>query len=503
MSRMLNAARANVVLGPIGAVLAATTSVLVARWLGPDTYADYAMLLAVLAWLLLLGEAGCNFGLQRYLADAGQVHARRRLYDVLQWRRWGVVLVLVVAVSALGPVWAASLGLPSERWDRLTFGMVGVLAGVTLHAQLATSCLLAGFDHLRAMTTANVMTILRAAALGSVCVYFREPVALVAALLAAACIEAALLHVWAVRELHSERSPLPPGMANAAQRHGLVGLIDKITTAFTAAPFLLLVLAAFHGRAELAMFAVATDVLQRVLAVVFLPISNLVIPMLNDSRGDRERFVRQVERLGGLVTLVAAFAVAGLAAAIPAGFPLLFGAPYAGAVPIALMWLAPLFIEASIRMIWGHALLALDHRRWLLGFNVVAGISALLVVAAVAKADVLVAVAIVGTVRLAMAGGILVRAAHFGLLPAESRPLRVVAAAMVALTLSWLAQSAAADAPPLLRLSLGLGIFAATIAAALHLLPLLPKRSHEVLRQLAGRHGPLFLRLVPRYRAQG
>jgi hypothetical protein len=98
-----------------------------------------------------------------------------------------------------------------------------------------------------------------------------------------------------------------------------------------------------------------------------------------------------------------------------------------------------------------------------------------------------------------MAMVILARAAKLGLLPAASRPLRIVVAAIVALALSWLVQFSLMQTSPLVQLSAGLAMFAVTIAAAVHLLPLIPERSHEVLGQIAGRYAPVFVRLVPRY----
>ena len=170
MSLVVSAARANLVLGPIGFLLAVATSVLIARWLGPHTFADYATLLAVLWLLTLLGECGCNVGFQRYLAEAAGACARLRFYWVLQLRRWCVASALTVAVVVLGPVWAARAELPAALWGPVTFGLVGVLAGLTLHSQLAASGLLATFNHARAMTVANSMSVFRAAALG-VCLY--------------------------------------------------------------------------------------------------------------------------------------------------------------------------------------------------------------------------------------------------------------------------------------------------------------------------------------------
>ena len=499
---LVRVARANALLVPAGAVIGIATSVLIARWLGPETYADYATLLSILSWLLLLGESGCNTGLQRYFADVGKIHARRRFYDALQWRRWGLVFVLSLGLSLLGPIWAAHASLPLERWGPLTFGLIGILAGATLHAQLATSALFANFSHARAITLASVMMVLRAVSLGLVCIYFREPVALVVALLAVACVEAGFLHWIAIKQFSDERAKLPANIVNAAQRHGLVSLVDKISTAFTGGPFIILVLAAFHTRAELAVFAVASETLQKLLAIIFLPISNLVLPILNSSRDNPDRYVRQIERLGGAVTFMATISIGAIAAAIPSALPLLFGEAYAGAVPIALLWLAPLFIEAAVRMVWGASLLTLDQRSWLLVFNVVFGAVSLLAIFIFAHADLIVVVMVAGLIRIFGSGIVLMRAARCGLLPAESRPLRILAVTVAATVISWLGQSALPSAPHLWRLSAGMGIYIVIIAVALRFLPLFPDRMHEVLRSLAGPYGPQLARLIPRYWAQ-
>ena len=97
----------------------------------------------------------------------------------------------------------------------------------------------------------------------------------------------------------------------------------------------------------------------------------------------------------GSVPTFTCWSAAALAAAIPAGLPLLLGQSYAAAVPIALLWIAPLFIEAAIRMVWGQVLLAQDQRGWLVGFNLVTGAISLAVIAAVVRMDLIVAVAVI------------------------------------------------------------------------------------------------------------
>jgi O-antigen/teichoic acid export membrane protein len=499
MPLLVSAARANLVLAPMGFLLAVASSVLIARWLGPHTFADYATLLAVLWLLTLLAESGCNVGLQRYLAEAAGACARRRFYGALQLRRWCVVSALTAAAMVLGPVWAVRAQLPAALWGPVTFGLIGVLAGLTLHSQLAASGLLATFHHAWAMTVANSMSVFRAAALGAVCIYVTEPTALVVALLAVALTEASLLHWFVVQVFGQEQSPLPPGLANAAQRHGLVAIVDKCSTALTGSQFLLLVMAGYQERVELAVFAVAADSMQRALGIIYLPISNLVLPMLNDSRRDPARFIRQVERLGEVVIMVTAFAVAVLAAAIPAGLPLLFGDAYAGAVPIALLWVFPLFAEAATRMILGASLLTLDHHSWLMKFNLAFGLLSAVLVVVIARADITTIVAAVGVLRLAMVGVLIAKGAKLGLLPAPVFPLRITSAAAAALLLSWGAQLALSEALPIWRLLLGLGVFAIFTGALLQLIPLIPERSYSVFLQLAGRHRSLLARVIPQY----
>ena len=351
MPTVLRAARANLLLAPVGTVLAVITSILIARWLGPETYADYATLMALVAWLLILAEGGCNAGLGRFLDEAGVLNARGSLYRALQYRRWAIALVLAISLIWIGPIWAQSAGLSEERWQPVSFIMVGLLAAVMLHGQLASNAMLTAFRHGRVLLTNQSMTIARALVLATLAGVLREPVALVAALLVLAAVEAWILHHAAVAQIGCKRDPLPPGMANTAQKHGLVALFDKLTTALSAGPFLLLVLAGVHGRGDLAMLAIATDLLQKALSIIGLPLSNIVMPMLNESRSDPERFRRQIARLGGLMTVLFALATGGIMTTLPLGLPLLLGASFKPAVLIAMIWLLPVFFESGVRMI--------------------------------------------------------------------------------------------------------------------------------------------------------
>jgi O-antigen/teichoic acid export membrane protein len=497
MATALLAARTNLFLAPWGTGISVIASILVARWLGPEGYADFATLMALVTWLLILGESGCNVGLGRYLHEAQALNARGSLYRALQFRRWAAALMLAVLVIWLGPRWAETAELQVDQWQPVAFGLVGLLSAVMLHGQLASSAMINAFRHGQVLLLSQSMTIVRALALGGIAGLVREPVVLVSALLIVAILETFLLHRAASMEFCLEQEPLPEGMVNAAQTHGLVALFDKLTTSLSGGPFLLLMLAGAHGRHELAMLAIATDFLQKALSVVGLPISNLVFPLLNESRGDLVRFRRQVARLGGLTTVLFAGAAGGIAAVLPLGLPFLLGQSYGDAVPIAAVWLLPLFLESGVRMIWGTALLTLDQYRWLTTSNVALGVVSLLIILIVRGTDLRILLALLGLARISLCIILIGRAFRQDLVPPESRPLGIVAAAGVACALSWGTQTLLAQALPLFRLVAGMVTYMLVMLTLLRWLPLIPGPSHEALCQIAGKHIGILLRFIP------
>lgn len=497
MPTALRAARANLLLAPTGTVLAATSSILVARWLGPGTYADYATLMALVAWLLILAEGGCNAGLGRFLGEAGVLNARGSLYLSLQYRRWAISLVLALSLIWLGPIWAKSVSLPEAHWQPASFVMVGLLATVMLHGQLASTAMLTAFRHKRVLLTNQLMTISRALILVLLAGTLRQPAALIAALLSLAIVEAWILHRAAIAQIVNERDRLPGGMANAAQMHGLVALFDKLTTALSAGPFLLLVLAGVHGRGELAMLAIATDLLQKALSVIGLPLSNIVMPMLNGSRNDFERFRRQVSRLGGLMIVLFAFGTGGIMAVLPLGLPLLLGESYASAVPIAMIWLIPLFFESGVRMIWGASMIALDQYRWLLGFNLIYGTASLAVIFTARETGFMMLLAMLGGVRVFLSLVLLSRARTLTLWQPQLGSIRVIFVAGMISVFSLGIQTLSDSTPAILRLVTGITVYCLLTVTALRWLPLITQPSHDVLCQIAGKHKALFMRMIP------
>lgn len=496
MPAILGASRANALLAPLGACVALGAAVTVARVLQPEAYADYATLMALLTWFQLLSEAGCNIGLARYWRDAADFRARFTLYWTLQRRRWLYVICIATAVCLVGPIWAKSAGLDPERWRWVTFLLVGILGGLMLHGQLASSALATGFQHKRLLWLAQLMTILRATSLALLATIVKEPIALVGVLLLIALFESVLLHRAATKNINDEKEPLPPRFVTTAQSHGLVALFDKLSTSLAGGPFLLLMLAGVYTRTDLAWLAIATDLLQRALSVAGMPITGLVLPLLHESRGDEARFRLQLERLGGLVVSWFSIVAAAIAVVLPIGFPLFLGSQYAAAAPVALVWLLPLFVESTIRMVWGSALLTTQQYRWLIIYNSVFSLAALSVVFLAKDQDLLVLLACLGGVKLMLSFMVFVQAHKNGLAPAASRPLGIFLASAACCMLSLFLQFHFVGLSDAIRFAIGCVVYASTMLVFLKFVPLVPAPAYEALCSLAGRHAAVVKRLL-------
>jgi O-antigen/teichoic acid export membrane protein len=485
---ILRAVRANLILAPLGIILSLITSVLIARTLGTRVYADYATLMAILAWLVLLAESGCNSGLGRYFNDAAVLKVRYSLYRALQYRRWIVSIFLSVALIFLGPFWAKHFGLPPDKWQPSCFALIGLLATFMLHGQLASSALTTAFRHGPVLVWNQVVMIFRALALAMMAIFFHEPMALVFVLIVVAVIETSYLHFTAVHEFKTENKLLPKGIVNAAQLHGFVSTFDKLTTNLSAGPFLLLVLAGVYSRHELAILAIATDLLQKTITVTCLPVTNMILPLLNSSRNDPVRFLRQIERLGGIVIVLFSIMTGGIAVFIPQGFPLLLGPSYNGVVSIAMIWIIPLFFETGVRMIWGSVLLTNAHYRWLSSYNILFGCLSILVLLMAHHYSLAMLLSLLGAVRIGMCVLLLFRAYRYDLLPTASRPIGILLVSAISCAASLGVQELLPSLPPFICLLAGLFTYVFSLMLFLKTLPLIPWPCYESLCQILGKY---------------
>ena len=497
MSDITSAARANLILAPTGLLLAILSSTLIARWLGPEIYADYATLTSILAWSILLADGGCNVGLGRYLQETRELDAQGTLYNSLQKRRWIIVSFYALVLMVAGPLWANYAQLPAERWGTTTFLLLSLLCAATLHGQLANTALVSAFYHRKALLLSQIMMIVRALVLLVLAGLLRNPINLIIALIFLASIESFIMHRFAAKVYGASRAPLPKGLVFTAQKHGMVSQFDKLTTALSSGSFLLIVLAASQSRTDLAMLAVATDLLQKLLSVVGLPLSNLVLPILNDSRADPERHTRHVTRFAGLSVLLFATSCGAALTAMPTVIPLLLGEAYTPAIPLAYIWIVPLFIEAGARMVWGSALLSLDQRGWLMRYNSLFGFLSVTLLLLCYQLPLSVLLLILGGLRVFMTILLLLKAHKLGLFSPEARPWSLIVLSAIAFGLAYLAQHFLGDKHSVILLLSGLSVYGAVIIFGLHFLPLIPRTTRDALCLMAGKYEPIVSWLIP------
>jgi hypothetical protein len=315
-------------------------------------------------------------------------------------------------------------------------------------------------------------------------------------LLIVAIIESLLLHNLVTKNFNDEKEPLPPGFATTAQSHGLVSLFDKMSTALAGGPFLLLILAGLYSRTDLALLAIATDLLQKVLSFTCLPISGFVLPLLHESRGDEARFRRQLECLGGLAVFWFSIITAAVATVLPIGFPLVLGSQYAAAVPVALVWLLPLFVESAIRMVWGSGLLVTHQYGWLMIYNSIFSLAALSVVFLVKDQGLLVLLACLGGVKLIMSFMVIVQVHRKGLVPATSHPIGIVFVSATCCLISLFIQFQLDGLPDVVRLIIGVVVYSFAMLVFLKFVPLLSAPAYQALCSLAGPYAALVMRVL-------
>lgn len=439
MAEVASAARTNLAFGAINLVLSMLTSIVVARMLTTAAYADYATMMAIVSWCLMITEAGGNVGFSRFLKKAGEHQARGTLYrDFLRYR-WLLSPFIMIVLLLAGPFWVNNARLTVTNWPTLVFVILGLIVVLNLQGQLGYYAMINSFQHGKALTVAQLTSILKALLLILAAWIMPFPLVLAAAILVVSIFTAWLYHWQTLNLFSEEQSALPPKVMRAAHRHGFVSVFDKFTTAIGNGPFLLIVLAGIYSRPELAMLAVATDFLQKVLGVASIPMGNMVMPYMHRWQGT-EYFPSVVRRTGAMGLLVMLPFLGATLTFAPHGLPLLFGERYAGAVAIVLWATVPMYTESWCRMVAGFSLIANGHYKTIMILNGFQGALALVVLLMTYSHGLLAVIIGQGAVQLVMSLVILFIAWRNGLLDGKALPQGLLPATMLALIVALLMQ---------------------------------------------------------------
>lgn len=494
MSRMVNAARANFLVSASSVLVAFASSVVVVRSLGATDFADYATLLGMLTWALLIFEAGGNSGLMRFFPEAERIQARAALLrKVLRLRLATGILAGLLLVLA-GPLWVQQGNLPPDTWSpgvfialaaALTAGLVG------LPAQFA---LLAEFRHGAALLINQAMNLLRSVAVAMVA--WRAPSLELLALTVAAVaiLEAALYHYMLWPQLKEDLQPPPPMMLPSVLRHGLVTVFDKLSSQIGNGAFLLIVLAAAVPRVELALLAVAADLGVKVLSLAGIPIGAMVLPYLNAARvsGETARATTQVARLSAVLLSTA---LGGYLAVVGIALPLLFGSIYRDATALAQLIAFGIFVDSWGRLSFSAALITAGRYRAMNLFNMLLAGTAILLLMLTWSLGILAIVAAQAGLRVLGTAVLAAMACRDGLWRLNEAPFAWLGSVLVATGAALLVQAPLVTAGPLAQLAAAVLVFGAIVLVALRSGRCLDSSVVQLAYRVAGRHAKL-LRLV-------
>lgn len=489
----LGATRSNLLLAPIGAFVGLITTILIARFLSISLYTEYAISMAVVTWLLLIAEGGANLGLARHLEVAKNFDARYTLYRQLQLRRWiGVGFLCALAVTLT----TQSEKSFSSSWKVPNLMILCLLTGFMLHSQLANSSLMALFKHQKVLLLTQSITILRALTLIVTASIYQDPQKLLLALLLVSILESFLLHRLVKKSFGNETKHIQRNLINQSQLHGIIGLFDKITTQLAGGPFLLLTLATVHQSDQLAVFAITTDLLQKLLSVSGLPITNLVSPLLNSSQNHHINFNSNIKRLSGIVVTWFSLVIGLLVSFIPFGLPLILGNKYAETTSIALVWLIPLFIESAVRMIWGSALLIKKYYRTLNYYNVAFGIIALVIIYFFRGVPLIDLLALIGVFKIFMSFMVIRLAINKNISPPEFQLIKIILACVTCSSFAVLIQHLFFQFNSIFVVAIGLITFICSLFICAKYIPLLSESTYSTILKILGPHSKKFTFII-------
>ena len=426
----------------------------------PELFAEYSAVLAMVWLATLVFEAGANSGLTRYLAEAAKSGARGTFYRRMQRRRWLVALVCGAALVALGPWYARATHFTRLAAEPRIFIAVGLIVAVILTRLLAHYGLLALFETRKALVLQQAFLVGRSALLATIAVLGGTLWHLIAGLLAVSVAEAVLADWLLWRQIGAERGPISPAFLNAAQKFGLLTILDKACAALGSGAVLLLVLAPYHPAGQIAFLALAADLVGKLVSVTVMPMSNLVGPYLSHLGDDAEAQGRAAARVIKLSSLLYCASVGAGVLVLPAFIPLVYGQTYAGAVVCTLLLLVPTAYENWVRGACSPALLRNGCYRQLSSLNALQAVTTLGTLWLVHRESLPHVLIAVGTARAAVATLSFVPLRQFVPRGACGTPLRGLASTLLACGAAWLCARWLAM-PPLAAIAVQAAIFGA------------------------------------------
>jgi O-antigen/teichoic acid export membrane protein len=346
--RATAAARSNIVMYPLIAVVGWAATIAVARVLPLDDFALYAVALALRGTIQFLADLGTGAASARMFAELEHMGARRqawRLYYRLASGRGAVVLLLIVAIALAPDAFADLLGLHGDETDFLAFvaaiSAAEVMALLGYYVLSGTLALAAANRITLTQSVLQPALVLGAAWLG---LGLRG---ILWALVLGSVIRALGWNVAAVRALRSVRE-------SDAELEGLGQKYSQVATSSIAGKaagwihsrqLASIVALSTSTRPDLATFAVGYDFVHQSAQFASTPTTGIVLPSFSVVERTTTSLRHRFDQATRLMALLLFPIMTVLVAVAPSLMPVAFGSQYDEAVPYVLIIAPALALE--------------------------------------------------------------------------------------------------------------------------------------------------------------
>ncbi len=292
--------------GLLQIVFALVGMLLLVRYLEPDTYGVWVILVGLAGPLVLMFSLGQLHALLRFMPALERAEDRRELLWRVAIRRTAVVALGVIVLFVAYPLFAERFGIEGRR-PVLAILMPGFVALAANEYLIAALNVAFRQREIFVATISQQIVFVGGIALGIVFEqdlgYFAVVFSLAASLQTGISFAACVRHYGGpqARDLHG-----PLAEAAGQRRYRLTSYVDDVGTMLLSSPVNRLLLAGLASTGEVAIFAVASNIVDRLLALqpiqVFRPIATVSLFARYEQSGDIKdvnrmfRFILGVDR---------------------------------------------------------------------------------------------------------------------------------------------------------------------------------------------------------------
>lgn len=351
IERGKDAARSNLLTAPLLAAAGFIASIAVVRALAPEDFAIYAVVLAFRGTAQFAGDFGTGAAATRLFAELQSRGASRQAklaYARLGGLRLAIGAVFVVAVTVFHDAFGEALGLRAD--ERSLVPLLAVIGLVEVTSSLGYYILAGTLRHrwinriAVSTTTLQPVLVIAAAAAGL------GLSGIVAGVLVGSVARAVAFHAGAfisISRIGAGRSA-GAGMARAYMRTASGSIAGKIAAWVHSRQLVTLLAISAVDRVQVAVFALAYDLIHQVFGAISAPFYSLLLPMQSSLAAEEERGRQMFLMATRVLALIILPTAAILVVLFPPLVSVLFGNDYADASVFGTIFIPAYAVEVVL-----------------------------------------------------------------------------------------------------------------------------------------------------------